>query len=154
MKTADQWFEEYGQSHQNSLNKAIHWVCVPVIVLSIIGLLYAIPISTDLGYVEVKLVHLILALVWVFYFSLSWRLFLGMLLVTAGMYAAVLYMAGWVFPLWASSLLLFVAAWIGQFYGHKVEGKKPSFFQDVQFLLIGPAWLLHFIYKKLGLRYA
>ena len=48
---------------------------------------------------------------------------------------------------------LFVLAWIGQFIGHKVEGKKPSFFKDLQFLLIGPAWLMSFVYRAAGLRY-
>jgi uncharacterized membrane protein YGL010W len=56
-------------------------------------------------------------------------------------------------PLWLVSLVIFAVAWIGQFYGHKVEGKKPSFFKDIQFLLIGPAWLMHFVYKKLGIPY-
>ena len=56
-------------------------------------------------------------------------------------------------PVWRSALVVFVVAWIGQFIGHKIEGKKPSFLQDLQFLLIGPAWLLGFIYRKLGIRY-
>jgi uncharacterized membrane protein YGL010W len=56
-------------------------------------------------------------------------------------------------PLWMVSIIIFAVAWIGQFYGHKVEGKKPSFFKDLQFLLIGPAWLMHFIYKRLGIPY-
>ncbi len=56
-------------------------------------------------------------------------------------------------PLWVISLAIFFVAWVGQFYGHKVEGKKPSFFKDIQFLLIGPAWLMHFIYKRLGIPY-
>jgi uncharacterized membrane protein YGL010W len=56
-------------------------------------------------------------------------------------------------PLWLVSAIVFVVAWIGQFYGHKVEGKKPSFLKDIQFLLIGPAWLLHFIYRRLGIPY-
>src|SRR5690606_19838696 len=56
-------------------------------------------------------------------------------------------------PLWIVCLIIFVLAWIGQFYGHKVEGKKPSFLKDIQFLLIGPAWLMHFIFKKLGIPY-
>jgi uncharacterized membrane protein YGL010W len=46
------------------------------------------------------------------------------------------------------SLGLFSVAWIGQFYGHKVEGKKPSFFQDLQFLLIGPAWVVENLFAK------
>ena len=57
------------------------------------------------------------------------------------------------FPVWKSSLILFCAAWVGQFIGHKIEGKKPSFLHDVVFLLIGPAWLMHFVYRKLGIRY-
>jgi uncharacterized membrane protein YGL010W len=56
-------------------------------------------------------------------------------------------------PLWLVCVIIFVVAWIGQFYGHKVEGKKPSFLKDIQFLLIGPAWLMHFIYRKLGIPY-
>jgi uncharacterized membrane protein YGL010W len=56
-------------------------------------------------------------------------------------------------PLWLVSVIIFVIAWIGQFYGHKIEGKKPSFLKDVQFLMIGPAWLMHFVYRKLGIPY-
>ena len=55
-------------------------------------------------------------------------------------------------PLWMVSIGLFVAAWVVQFWGHKVEGKKPSFLKDVEFLMIGPAWLLSFIYERLGIR--
>ena len=49
-------------------------------------------------------------------------------------------------------LSIFIIAWIGQFIGHKIEGKKPAFFKDLQFLLIGPLWLLSFIYKKLNIK--
>lgn len=152
-KTAQQWFDEYSESHQNALNKTIHWICVPVIMFSIMGLLYAIPITTDLGFVQIRPLHLLLSLALLFYFSLSFSLFAGMLLVTVIMYLGVLGLSSLDFPLWASSLILFVGAWIGQFYGHRVEGKKPSFLKDLQFLLIGPAWLLHFVYKKLGISY-
>ena len=55
--------------------------------------------------------------------------------------------------LWKVSLIIFIIAWIGQFIGHKIEGKKPSFFQDIQFLLIGPAWLIGFIYRRFNIRY-
>jgi len=50
-------------------------------------------------------------------------------------------------------VFIFLVAWVGQFYGHRIEGKKPSFLKDLQFLMIGPAWLLHFIYRKAGIRY-
>jgi uncharacterized membrane protein YGL010W len=57
------------------------------------------------------------------------------------------------YPTWAIGLAVFVISWIGQFYGHHIEGKKPSFLKDIQFLLIGPIWLLHFVYKQIGLKY-
>ena len=53
----------------------------------------------------------------------------------------------------AIAAAVFVVAWIGQFIGHAIEGKKPSFFEDVKFLLVGPAWLLHFVYRRAGIRY-
>lgn len=152
-KTTDDWFSEYAESHQNPTNKLIHWICVPVIMLSILGLVYAIPISTELVGLQIRPVHLVIALALVFYFSLSTALFTGMLVISTLMYLIILGLASLNFPLWASSLMLFVAAWIGQFYGHRIEGKKPSFLKDVQFLLIGPAWLLHFVYVRLGIRY-
>ena len=56
-------------------------------------------------------------------------------------------------PLWSICAALFVLAWIGQFIGHAVEGKRPSFFKDLQFLLIGPLWLLADVYRRLGIRF-
>ena len=129
MKSADQWFQQYGQSHQNPLNKTIHWVCIPLIVISLLGL----------------------ALAW--YALLSVRLAVGMLVVGSGMLLAAAALQALPVPLWVSSLTVFVAAWVGQFIGHEIEGKKPSFFEDVQFLLIGPLWLLGFVYRRLGIAY-
>jgi len=74
----------------------------------------------------------------------------GSILFAAMIIGIVTSIVGYAFM---DTMPVFVAAWIGQFYGHKVEGKKPSFFKDLQFLLIGPAWLLHFIYKRLGIPY-
>lgn len=51
-------------------------------------------------------------------------------------------------PLWLFSSGVFVIAWIGQFYGHNIEGQKPSFLKDLQFLLIGPAWVLENLFSK------
>ena len=56
-------------------------------------------------------------------------------------------------PLWLTCLVIFVIGWIGQFIGHAIEGKRPSFMKDIQFLLIGPLWLLGHLYRKLGIAY-
>lgn len=154
-KTADQWFSEYGESHQNHTNELFHWVCVPVIFYSVAGLLWSIPHPEFFAAVPyLNWATIAFAFVFVFYVRLSLPLAVGMTLFMAGVVALLLWHeAVCPFPVWKSSLILFVVAWIGQFIGHKIEGAKPSFFKDVQFLLIGPAWLMHFIYRKLGIGY-
>jgi uncharacterized membrane protein YGL010W len=159
MRKIDELLLEYGASHQDHTNKVIHWICVPLIFFSIVGLIASIPaegVQRLLGegnpYANWAAVVLILVLV--YYVSLSIALGVGMMLFALlCLYVARLIVQSDVAPLWLISIIVFVVAWIGQFYGHKVEGKKPSFLKDVQFLLIGPAWLLHFIYRKLGIPY-
>lgn len=159
MRKIDELLSEYGESHQNATNKAIHWICVPLIFFSIVGLMASIPsemVQRFLGegnpYANWAAVALILVLI--YYLSLSIALSFGMMLFAVlCLFIARLITESGVAPLWIISIIVFVVAWIGQFYGHKVEGKKPSFFKDVQFLLIGPAWLMHFVYRKLGIPY-
>jgi len=153
MKSVHQWLDEYGESHQNGTNKVIHWICVPAIFLSITGLLYGIKLPFPVtGSLPANGAMVMLLLVTVYYCSLSWRLGAGML-VFGLLCLSICYgveQARFV-PLWLACLVLFALAWVGQFYGHGVEGKKPSFFRDVQFLLIGPMWIMGFIYRKLGI---
>jgi uncharacterized membrane protein YGL010W len=159
MRKIDILLEEYGQSHQNATNKLIHWFCVPAIFFSIVGLVFSIPVGPLpelLPFLEnfANWATIILILVLIYYVSLSRPLTLGMLLFSALCLALVNFL-DLVFPgfLWVISLGVFIIAWIVQFYGHKIEGKKPSFLKDIQFLMIGPAWLMHFIYKKWGFSY-
>jgi len=155
MRAVQSWLDEYGESHQNPINKSLHWICVPLILISLIGLLWSIPMPHTLADTSPLLNWgvLFLAAALLYYFALAWRLALGMsvvvLLVIAIVYGVSLLPAS----LWLVSLSVFVIAWIGQFIGHKVEGRKPSFFRDVQFLLIGPLWLLAFIYRGLQIAY-
>jgi uncharacterized membrane protein YGL010W len=159
MRKIDQLLAEYGESHQNATNKSIHWICVPLIFLSIVGLVASIPsqpVQAVLGQgnVYANWATVILILVTIYYVSLSIFLSIGMMLfgVFCLMMVNIIAQIN-IAPLWAVSIGIFVVAWIGQFYGHKIEGKKPSFLKDIQFLLIGPAWLMHFIYKKIGIPY-
>ncbi len=160
MTTIQQWFDAYGESHQNSTNKSLHWFCVPLIFFSLIGLLSLIPLGGLTSGVSpgsepyLHIGTLIILLGLLFFIRLSIPIAIGMLIVSA----LVLYSVKLVNlnftenRLWIY-LTIFVVAWIGQFIGHKIEGKKPSFLKDIQFLMIGPAWLLHFIYRKTGIRY-
>lgn len=138
MKTLDAWLDEYGESHQNPVNKTIHWICVPIIYFCVFGMLWAAhPYAAWAG----------LAIALAFYFTVSVPLAVGMIIITLAMLALISVTP----QILAVSIVLFVLAWIGQFYGHYVEGKKPSFFKDLQFLLVGPIWLLNFVYRRLGL---
>ena len=155
-KTADQWFAEYGDSHQDDTNELIHWVCVPTIFCCVLGLVWSVPVPAALGGAAgwFNWTQPVALAVLLFYLRLSVPLAAGMFFFMSLCYVLIAWHASACpFPVWKSSLLFFVLAWIGQFIGHKIEGKKPSFFHDVVFLLIGPAWLMHFIYKKAGVKY-
>jgi uncharacterized membrane protein YGL010W len=149
---------EYGESHKNATNKLIHWICVPAIMFSIMGLFYTIPFSfiTERT-IFANCASVIVLLTLVYYATLSLPIFIGFILVGGAMVAGNHYLFEWVNSYNINYVLvsigIFAIAWIGQFIGHGIEGKKPSFLKDLQFLLVGPAWLLHFIFKSVGIRY-
>lgn len=136
-KPVEMLIAQYAQSHQHPVNERIHCICVPAIMWALLGLLWSLhPLLAVAASVSAL----------IYYCTLSFRLCLGMLLVILCM-LLVLYAlpANWVLPL---SIAIFVLAWTGQFIGHYVEGKKPSFFDDVRFLLIGPLFVLRFLFRK------
>lgn len=154
MKTVNQWLDEYGESHQNRTNKSIHWVCVPAIFFSIVGLLYSIKLPWTINDITINVAMIVLLLTTLYYLQLSLQLGIGMFLFGIICLFLCFLIEKYVpVRLWIVSVIIFVIAWIGQFYGHNIEGKKPSFLKDIQFLLIGPMWLMSFIYKKWGINF-
>ncbi len=154
MKTLQQWLNEYGESHTNETNKTIHWICVPAIFFSITGLLYCIKLAFFIAALQSNIAIIVLLLTTAYYLSLSIKIGIGMLLFGVACLVICYFIETFLpIPLWLVCIIIFVIAWIGQFYGHKVEGKKPSFFKDLQFLLIGPMWLMSFVYKKMGISF-
>jgi uncharacterized membrane protein YGL010W len=141
-RTIDTLLEQYSESHRNPTNELIHFVCVPVIVFTLLGILWSLhPVLAVLACLAAL----------VYYFKLSRPFAFGMLLMSALMLAVLALMPPMtVLPL---SIAIFVVAWIGQFIGHKIEGKKPSFLDDLRFLLIGPLFVLGFLYRRLNLAY-
>jgi len=155
LKSPDAWFEEYAQSHQQPANKALHWVCVPLIVISLVGLLWSIPVPQAFMAISPALnwgTAFIMAAT-VYYFILSISLAIGMLPFVMFVVMVVAWMDRLDWPLWSLSGAIFVVAWAGQWVGHLIEGRRPSFFKDMQFLMIGPVWLLASIYRRLGIPY-
>ncbi len=152
MKTLQQWFDSYAVSHQNPTNITIHYICVPVIFFSAVGLFMSIPS----GFLTTFLPHPIIAnwafvvlsiILVLFYFRLSVKVGIQMLFFSAFCLLLNYYISIYL-PLVYFSLALFIIAWIGQFYGHKIEGQKPSFIDDLQFLLVGPAWVIYKLFGK------
>jgi uncharacterized membrane protein YGL010W len=125
-------------SHQNVTNEALHCVCVPLIMYSLVGLIHTLHPLAALAFLAASLVY---------YLRLSQRAAVLMLI-----WSAVLWMA--ITSLHTQQVLtyttVFVLAWIGQFVGHKLEGKKPSFLEDLQYLWIGPLFVAQVLLRRLG----
>jgi uncharacterized membrane protein YGL010W len=152
MRSYNEWMSEYAKSHTHPINQLIHKICVPLIMFSLVGLLWSIPFPTPwqiLPYLNWATVFISSCLI--FYLLLNFKIFLGMLLIILVMFFMTneLHEHQVLLPI---SLGIFILSWLAQFYGHKIEGKKPSFLEDLAFLLIGPAWVLRFLYKKLGIQ--
>ena len=148
MRTVHDWLREYSESHRNAVNRRFHFACIPLIVFSVFCALLAIPVGGP--WLNAASVVALLALG--YYWRLSWRLALGTLFVFAAFYAGALALSLAFGPrlIWVAAGI-FAVGWIGQFVGHHVEGARPSFFKDLQFLLIGPLWELAHVYRALKL---
>jgi len=161
IRPVDIYFAKYSESHQNPTNKLIHWICVPVIVFSIMGLLWAVPfpylkfLGSYNGFFNWASFFIAFSIYYYYKLSpvLSYFMLLVLMIFSYGVIQlAELEKAGGP-ALWMVCTILFVLSWLGQFIGHHIEGKKPSFLDDLKFLLIGPIWLLHFILKKFSIKY-
>ncbi|AUJ37327.1 TPA: Mpo1-like protein [Vibrio vulnificus] len=140
MRSLEQWLDAYGESHQNSTNQKIHTFAVPGIFFSIVALIWSLP-SLPLPVLSLNWVWVAALPVWWFYYRLSISVFLMMLGYTLASIALAWSVELLGLPLAEMAVGLFVVLWIFQFVGHKIEGKKPSFFEDLKFLLIGPVWV-------------
>lgn len=147
MKALNYWLDEYSESHQNKVNILIHWICVPLIFWTITGFLFliTIPVAGNLAIPA-------LLFVVIYYMRLSKTLWIGMLVFSIiclwGSLKVYILMGEKAIFVFAG---VFILAWIFQFLGHQIERKKPSFLKDLQFLLIGPAWLMFKVYRKFNL---
>ena len=162
MSTLQHYLNRYAESHQNHSNVLIHWICVPLIVFSLLGLVWAIPVPhiAILGKLNgyVNLATLLILFATVYYLRLSFRIGIAMILTICIFSSGIILLErlarlhGWP-EMWQVCLTIFVLAWVAQFIGHKIEGKKPSFLEDLQFLLIGPACLWVKIFRKMNWKY-
>ena len=148
MHTLKTYLDEYSESHQNPTNQLIHKICVPAIMFSLLGIFKAFPVPMSWPlWLDWSLILVVLALI---YYSLfkNIRVFAAMLILVIPMMLLLELLRPRFFLL---SVGIFIVAWIGQFVGHKIEGKKPSFFKDLFFLLIGPIWTMNSLAEQMGI---
>ena len=138
-RRVDQLIAHYGDSHQNPGNEVIHFIAIPLIMLSLVGMLFAVHPYVAYAFIAASMVY---------YARLSVVFFVTMVVWSALTIGVVLMMGANVLPI---SVVIFVGAWILQFIGHEMEGKKPSFFEDIQYLWVGPLFVLSKLFGKLGL---
>ena len=131
----------YGESHQNMTNEVIHFAAIPLIMLSLCGLLFAMHPWAAYAFIAASMVY---------YARLSW-VFFGLMCAWSALIIAILHAMGT--QVMELSIAIFIGAWIAQFIGHKIEGKKPSFFEDIQYLWVGPLFVLSKLLGKLGVRW-
>ncbi len=140
-RKVDQLLAHYEVSHRNPVNERIHFVAIPLIMLSLVGLLYALHPWVACAFLLASMVY---------YARLS-AVFLATMAVLSLLGLGLVHTMGeLVLPL---SAAIFVAAWIAQFVGHKIEGRKPSFFEDLQYLWVGPIFVVSKLFLKLGIRW-
>ena len=153
MRQVEALLNEYGESHQNPTNVLIHGIAVPVIYFVTLGLVWEIPIPGFMDYFNLTWLHVTAIPVLWYYFKLSGPIGAAMTLLTIVSVLTIKWMESAGLVVWQVCLGLFVVMWILQFVGHHIEGKKPSFFKDIQFLLVGPAWWWVHWLKRMNIPY-
>lgn len=153
MRKIEYLLKEYGESHQNKTNIFIHAIAVPAIYFVTLGLLWSIPTPAFIDLFDVTWAHIIAIPVLYYYFMLSGPIGAAMTLLTIVTFVGIEVINSMGIPVWQFSLALFVVMWILQFIGHHIEGKRPSFFTDLRFLLVGPAWWWVHWLKRLNIHY-
>ena len=153
MREIERLLTLYGESHQNKVNIAIHGIAVPAIYLVTLGLFWSIPVPDFIAQTDITWAHIAVLPALYYYFMLSGVIGAAMTLLTIACFLIIESIAMTALPVWQFSLALFVFMWILQFVGHKIEGKKPSFLDDLRFLLVGPAWWWTHWLKRMGIGY-
>jgi uncharacterized membrane protein YGL010W len=153
MRQIEFLLNEYGESHKNKTNILIHSIAVPAIYFVTLALVWSIPTPAFLDYFAVTWAHVLVIPTLYYYFRLSGPIGAAMTLLSVLSLYGIVLLESLDISVWQFSLALFVVMWILQFIGHNIEGKKPSFLKDLQFLLVGPAWWWVHWLKRLNINY-
>ncbi|MFL2547538.1 MAG: DUF962 domain-containing protein [Candidatus Rariloculaceae bacterium] len=155
MSPADEWLIKYGRHHNHNANRIIHSVTIPFVVMSLVGLLWSLPVPDAFNAARPVLNWgtIFLMAASVYYFIMSISLAFGVLPLLAFVIFGIDWLQELDVPLWLSSAAILGITWAGQRIGHQIEGQQPPLFEDIQTTMIGPVWLLANIYKRFGIPY-
>jgi uncharacterized membrane protein YGL010W len=128
---------------------------VPAITWTVVAFVWLVPVPQWLGKPGFWAVFAMFLAFCFYYFRLSRVIGLAMAgaFFALALFTDMLYRGIGITGLTKLAIGVFVLAWIGQFVGHKIEGRRPSFFTDLQYLLIGPAWLMSKALGRFGVSY-
>jgi uncharacterized membrane protein YGL010W len=129
-------FADYASYHQTKGNKWFHRFGIPLIMLTLIGMLVRVRLTV--AGVRIDAAMILIAAAVIYYLVLEWRLALAMLAVSIAFYL----LGAWL-PM-SINIALFILGWIFQFIGHSIyEHRQPAFVRNAVHLLIGPLWILN-----------
>ena len=148
------WLERYGRNHQQLTWPFVYWAAVPMVVIGGVGVLWSLPVPAAFYEISPLLnwgsAFLMAAVV--YYFIISLPLAIGLLPFVLGVAFVQMWLAqsGYA-PMQAASGLL-LAGTIGLWLGHRNTTGLSALrevIEDLQTIMIGPAWLLSLIYRRL-----
>jgi uncharacterized membrane protein YGL010W len=123
----DKALRDYESYHKDPLNIKIHIICVPLIILSVVGMLNAIPVAWG----PIRIGHIVCLLYFSYYIFYARPYLLPCFAMFAAIIAVDFLLAKLPSPLYLSiNISLFVVSWALQIWGHKKEGNKPAFIDN------------------------
>mgnify|MGYP001816964152 CR=1 FL=1 len=153
MSESDDWLTKYAESHANLTSPIVYWAAVPLVVLGTVGLLWTLPVPDRFQDISplINWGSLFLMAATVYYFIISVPLAIGMLPFVVGI-ASLLSWLEWseYSPVRVSSGML-IAGIAGLLLGRRGKGVLRQVAQDLQLMMIGPAWLLSVLYRRMGI---
>ena len=155
MSENDSWLERYEKRHADLTNPVVYWAAVPMVVIGTVGLLWSLP--TPIEFYEISPLlnwgSAFLIAATVYYFIISLSIAIGMLPFMLGLASLQLWLTDSDYPAFAVSVALLVAGTVGLWLGRRRAGALAAVVQDLQMMMIGPAWLLSVMYRRFGIPY-
>ena len=155
MSESDNWLLRYEQNHSDLDNPWVYWAAVPMVVTGTVGVLWALPVPVEFYAISPLLNwgSAFLMAAAIYYFIISLSIAIGMLPFLLGLATLQLWLTDSNYPAVGVSVGLAVAGAVGLAMGRRGAGGIRAILEDLQLMMIGPAWLLSVIYRRFGIPY-